>query len=139
MQVLSEPSGYEAVFRNLRNALQVHVASLQNFHDLGIKPFSGLFFDRLHGAFERYRGTILSVGGQCVEAIDDGAQRGDWWALLESFEAAAVWAAPHEADTAAALLGAGRMGIARSGEPLGTACKGRAQDQIHAALRGGKR
>jgi predicted DNA-binding transcriptional regulator AlpA len=39
----------------------------------------------------------------------------------------------------AALVGAGRMGIGRSGEPLGTACKGRAQDQIHAALRGGKR
>ena len=39
----------------------------------------------------------------------------------------------------AALVGAGRMGIGRSGEPLGTACKGRAQDQIHATLRGGKR
>ena len=43
-----------------------------------------------------------------IEAIDDGAQRGDWWALLESFEAAAVWAVPHDADTAAVLLGATR-------------------------------
>ena len=50
-----------------------------------------------------------------IEAIDDGAQRGDWWALLESFEAAAVWAAPHDADTAAALLGAVRALAARIG------------------------
>ena len=50
-----------------------------------------------------------------IEAIDDGAQRGDWWALLESFEAAAVWAVPHDADTAAVLLGATRALAARIG------------------------
>ena len=43
-----------------------------------------------------------------IEAIDDGAQRGDGWALLESFEAAAVWAVSHDPDTAAVLLGATR-------------------------------
>jgi DNA-binding CsgD family transcriptional regulator len=50
-----------------------------------------------------------------LEAIDDGARRGDWWALLESFEAAAVWAVSHDPDAAAVLLGATRALAARIG------------------------
>jgi serine/threonine-protein kinase PknK len=53
-------------------------------------------------------GRFDDASPHLIEAIDDGAQRGDGWALLESFEAAAVWAVPHDAETAAVLLGATR-------------------------------
>ena len=53
--------------------------------------------------------------GPLVEAITDGAQRGDGWALLESLEAAALWAVPHDVGTAAVLLGATRALAARIG------------------------
>ena len=43
-----------------------------------------------------------------IEAIDDGAQRGDGWALLESFEAAAVWAVPHDRGNGGSAPGRAR-------------------------------
>ena len=67
--------------------------------------------------------AIMDIKSRCfddasrylIEAIDDGAGRGDGWALLECFEAAAVWAVSHHADTAAVLMGATRGLAARIG------------------------
>lgn len=89
--------------RALEACRQVGDHNLMNSHlrNLAITDIKSRHFD--------------DASSHLIEAIDDGAARGDGWALLESFEAAAVWAVPHHADTAAVLMGATRALAARIG------------------------
>jgi predicted ATPase/DNA-binding CsgD family transcriptional regulator len=99
---------------DLARAREVRTRALDACREVGDHNLVNSHLRNL-AAIEMKIGDWDDASRHIADAIEDGAERGDDWSLLESFEAAAVWAASIHPENAAVLFAATRALAARIG------------------------